>query len=161
METHKEGRVRTTHSALIKPGEELFKRKKAGRRGRQAGRRQAEAQQKDGLFSPAAADCGAALTHGPTPSGRAVPMQKHPSITERKMPIDSERVRVDSSPPARLKFAQFVQLVSQLNKTPSRMYMKVCQRAPSARGPTHSHLNICECQTVPPGRFSLFLVRLG
>lgn len=31
VETHKEGRVRTTHSALMKPGEELFKRKKAGR----------------------------------------------------------------------------------------------------------------------------------
>lgn len=40
VETHKEGRVRTTHSALMKPGEELFKRKKAGRRGRQAEGRQ-------------------------------------------------------------------------------------------------------------------------
>jgi len=88
VETHTEGRVRTTHSALIKPGEELFKRKK-GRTPRKAGRRQATAQQKDGLFAPAAADCGAALTHGPTPPGRAVPMQKHPSITEHKIPSES------------------------------------------------------------------------
>lgn len=91
VETHKEGRVRTTHSALMKPREELFQRKKAGR--------QAAAQQKDGLFGPAAADCGAALTHGPTPSGRAVPMQKHPSITEHKMPSDSERLASNSGGP--------------------------------------------------------------